>query len=122
MIVEVMADIFSGLPNPRWILQGTEAERVTNWLARLQPAAKGQKFLPPPDLGYRGFLIREKESQSGENWRSPFRVYGGLVAKRDQLLIDDSRSLEGWLLQSAGAQLEPQLREEIIRQLASENP
>jgi hypothetical protein len=52
--VEVELDIFSGRPNPRWMFGGDTAREFLQATRTKEPAKKRE----PPDLGYRGFLLR----------------------------------------------------------------
>jgi hypothetical protein len=66
--MEVDLDAFSGRPNPKWTISEHEASRLLTDIASL-PEAKDVPH--PPDLGFRGFILR-----SGD---VVMRVYGGRV-------------------------------------------
>ena len=53
--VEVELDAFSGRPNPKWTLSEEKASRLLKTIASL-PEAKDAPH--PPDLGFRGFVLR----------------------------------------------------------------
>ncbi|MCX6952111.1 MAG: hypothetical protein NTV51_08080 [Verrucomicrobia bacterium] len=53
--MEAELDVFSGRPNPRWVIPAPESERIAAQLAALSQPAD-----PPamPGLGFRGFVLR----------------------------------------------------------------
>src|SRR5437660_10024912 len=64
--VEVMLNIFSGRPNPRWRLSD---EQVNDLQARLRALPEAAPVVPP-GLGYRGFII----TNPGNDPRLPSRI------------------------------------------------
>lgn len=77
MTTRIIADIFSGVPNPTVTLTG-QAEK--DFLARLQPTTKlsGAEAAPPAEarLGYRGYLI-ESDSTTTKALSRDFRLVDG---------------------------------------------
>lgn len=104
----VTLDVFSGLPNPRWRVSGEAAAELARRLAAL-PAATPARVAEPPGLGYRGFLVAD--AAGGE----ALRLYRGAVAGGGEARPDPGRELERWLLESAGAEVAPAVRE-VVRQ------
>lgn len=103
MLIEL--DIFSGVPNPAWVLSATDSRK----LRRLQDKLKACSEVPPtlPGLGYRGFCYGETPGQ--------FRAYGGYIQSAEILLVDPELSIERFLRDRLPAQyahlrakLEPQ--------------
>jgi hypothetical protein len=92
--MEIELDVFSGRPNPNWVASPDRAASVSRALSSL-PAAPARP--EPGHLGYRGFVIRQRELHA--------RVYDGHVtvtangvtrtlvdsAGLAQQLIDDAR-------------------------------
>ena len=93
---EVELDIFSGRPNPRWVLNPEEEKE---FLVRL---SDGSVPIAPlnavGDLGYRGFIVRANEATAAtlasRGLPTSFRVRDGLGRTLDV-------SSESWLLYSA---------------------
>lgn len=93
--VAVELDIFSGRPNPSWILDQQDGAELNRRIAGL-PAS--DREVQPPGLGYRGFLI------TGLPDTNTCRVYGGVIACTDasgEVRHDDTRHAEQWLLDQA---------------------
>lgn len=113
MAIEVMLDIFSGLPNPVWELNSVQE---TDLLSRIEtlPPAHGEAFPEPPGLGYRGFVIQPKGSLK---LQEPVVIYKGVVQHANRRYEDTQRGLEKWLLESAGLSIPEQLKEVISREV-----
>lgn len=92
MLIEV--DIFSGVPNPAWVLNATDSLK----LHQLQESLKACCEEPPtlPGLGYRGFCYGETPGQ--------FRAYGGYIQSAEVLLVDPELSIERFLRDKLPAQ------------------
>lgn len=96
--VEAELDIFSGRPNPRWMLSAEQLERLRRQLNEPVPAAAP----PPLGLGYRGFVI----TNLGQDRSIPqqLRVYRSVVIVIDRerrLAYRDTAGLEDSLLDYA---------------------
>lgn len=116
MNFEVVLDVFSGRSNPVWDLSGKLAEELVKRLRRLPPAGRG-KTPSPPDLGYRGLRLTQKGPAQEEAWLAPYEVFGGFARHGDSVFLDDSRSLERWLLSAGGPGVEQELRKRIMREI-----
>src|SRR5437588_2052835 len=85
--VEVELDVFSGRPNPRWVLAAEQAEKLLADLADRAPADPQEV----PGLGYRGFVL----NNLGQDRRIPhrLRVYDGVVTiiERDRETYEQDR-------------------------------
>jgi hypothetical protein len=77
MALRITIDIFSGRPNPSFVLSDRETQAA---LERLAPAPKSdrKRLAPPPQslLGYRGILV-EQEGRTLKGIPKSFRVAGG---------------------------------------------
>ena len=111
--VEVMLDIYSGLPNPTWKLSHSQIEEMR----RLVEESRGDRReaeREPPGLGYRGFTITNRSEEPGVPYR--VQVYGGVLTitetfekERPHLIYcADSRGLESWLIRQATEQGYPE--------------
>jgi len=105
---EVELDIFSGMPNPTWLLTNSEADRFTKQLAALPPAQARELS---GHLGYRGFIV---QCTQGANTQS-IRIQRGLVqiAMNEATLYvaDQDRGLERQLLNTG----RPHLTSDILQ-------
>ena len=113
MPVEVELDIFSGLPNPTWVLNQEQEAELLSRLHALQPTP--EKYIPePPPLGYRGFIVL---SPAGPNSSEPVKVYGGVVQRAGGEYRDPRRALEKWLLGTARSAIEANLKVAVSKEL-----
>lgn len=106
--VHVELDIFSGRPNPEWVLTDDEAEA---FMARLEAAGQPSNARLSNHLGYRGFVIRIQRD-SGEQAvqiqnGSIFSAGAGSLPARK----DGGRALERLLLETA----RPHVAAEILK-------
>jgi hypothetical protein len=119
-MLEVELDIFSGMPNPTWVLsksqEGTLYEMLSAESSQVSPARVSNKRL---GLGYRGLIVRRIKTDEGA-WdkamsakRAPFpdefRI-GIKTAKKD--------SAADWLVKTAnrqGAQVVDEVQEVVSR-------
>jgi len=106
--VEVELDIFSGIPNPVWILSGTDGDLFLKKLAMLPQASAKELH---DDLGYRGFIVEV----TNETEESLVRIQNGTVhiSQNDTNVYyrDQNRNLEMWLLNSG----KPTLRSDLFK-------
>jgi hypothetical protein len=83
MKMNVELDVFSGRPNPSWVLEKEDIENVSKMLQNLP---KSPKNIPIGDLGYRGFIVTTNEKQT-------FRIYEAVVYKETEpkeILLDEN--------------------------------
>jgi hypothetical protein len=116
--VEVELDIFSGMPNPTWVLMDAEAESFAQRLAQLPETSVGEL---PGHLGYRGFIVRVTEgarTQVIRIWAGAVHVSNGATTRA----ADQDRELERWLLQSGRPHLSDELLEAVERELQARPP
>jgi hypothetical protein len=71
--------VFSGRPDPTWVVSGSTADALLRLWAEL-PSRTGRRP-SPPQLGYRGCLLRAPD---GRVWES----FGGQVTLSDGLVKD----------------------------------
>jgi hypothetical protein len=105
-VVEVELDIFSGRPNPTWILSDGEGDIFLKRLSIL-PRASAKKL--STNLGYRGFIVRVMN----ETEKSLVRIQNGMVLlSQDDTNVyyrDQNRDFEQWLLNSGKSSLKSDL-------------
>lgn len=110
--VQVELDIFSGIPNPVWILSGTDGDLFLKKLAML-PQVSAKELCD--NLGYRGFIVEV----TNETEESLVRIQNGTVQLSQNgtnvYYSDQDRHLERWLLNSGKSTLRSDLFEIVER-------
>jgi hypothetical protein len=105
---EVELDIFSGMPNPAWILTNAEADSFVKQLAALSGTSARELS---GNLGYRGFIV---QCTQGANTQL-IRIQNGIVhISKDVTNVyayDEDRQLERWLLNTG----RPHLKDELFQ-------
>lgn len=111
MPVLVELDIFSGRPNPRWLLDEEQSRGLVELLASLPPANPAPAT--EPGLGYRGFRFRgiPGEGDVVVHHGALFASPGGRLGYR----LDVDRAVESFLLGTARSHVD----EALLRMLAS---
>jgi hypothetical protein len=110
--VEVELDIFSGNPNPIWILSEADGVLFLKKLAML-PKASAKEL--SDNLGYRGFIVKVI-NETGESF---VRIQNGTVQLSQSGIniyySDQNRNLERWLLNSGKPILRSDLYDMVER-------
>ncbi|OGP25068.1 MAG: hypothetical protein A2038_09545 [Deltaproteobacteria bacterium GWA2_57_13] len=105
---EVELDIFSGMPNPTWILTNAEADRLVKQLAAL-PRTSAREL--SGNLGYRGFIVQVTQGADTQL----IRIQTGTVhiskGVTNLYARDEDRALERWLLNTG----KPHLKSDILQ-------
>lgn len=81
MKINVELDVFSGRPNPSWVLEKEQAEQLNKLLQNLPISPKS---IPINELGYRGFIVTINEKET-------FRIHAAIVFRETeptQILVD----------------------------------
>jgi len=103
---EVELDIFSGMPNPTWILTDDAADSFLKQLATL-PLTSARELAG--NLGYRGFIV---QCTQGDDVRLT-RVQNGVVhiseGATNVYAYDEDRKLERWLLDTGRLYLKDEI-------------
>ena len=116
MSVTVTLHIFSGMPNPSWELNDKQIAELVSHIH----AASRLTLLKPPGvaggLGYRGFSITSVRQPQLD---PDIYVHAGIVDldRFNFNRIAASSELEMWLLSTAGAEVDAELRNEVADQL-----
>jgi hypothetical protein len=111
---EVELDIFSGMPNPTWVLTTAEAESLARRLAAL-PRISAREL--SARLGYRGLVVK---ATNGAETRMIWVQSGCVhIAEGDTTIHarDEGRELERWLIETGRPQLTENVLEIVERQL-----
>jgi hypothetical protein len=112
--VEVELDIFSGMPNPTWVLTSAEADNFVQQLAALSRTSATELL---GNLGYRGFIVQVTQAADTQL----IRIQNGIVhitqGTANAYALDKNRELERWLLNTGKPQLKNELFEIAEREL-----
>jgi len=106
--VEVELDIFSGMPNPTWVLTSVQAESFVKQLATLSRTSARELS---GNLGYRGFIVRVTQGADTQL----IHIQTGTVhlseGAANLYAADKDRELERWLLDTG----KPHLKNEVFQ-------
>jgi hypothetical protein len=112
----VELDIFSGRPNPRFVLSSVEEEIVTDLCEGL-PAGAGAASPAQGGLGYRGFRILDSQSNLEAIVQgTAVQIRKGTAATMD-VKFDEDRRLELALLRISKSHLSPEIYAYLRSQL-----
>jgi hypothetical protein len=95
--LRVELNVFSGRPNPSWVMEPGEAAELLERLRRLLPGSGAA----PPGLGYRGFTVYRVEHGQPTPW---LEVGPGGVRTFEagrQAFYRDTGDIEEWLRDQA---------------------
>ena len=114
--VEVELDIFSGMPNPTWVLSDAEAVSFVEQLADL-PAAAATNL--SGNLGYRGFIVKVTQGSG----TLLIHIQNGTVHiandGTDLCTRDDKRKIERWLLNTGKMHVKDEIFKIAVREFGS---
>jgi hypothetical protein len=110
-------DLFSGRPNPGWVLTAGESAELAKRLKTLPMAKQGAIR---DGLGYRGIIITASSDEVADFTR--IVVSAGVVLVRDlggteRLFADSGRVLERWLVETAQGRVDPEILALIDQEL-----
>ncbi len=101
-IFNVTLDVFSGRPNPIWVLTKEQGLFFLNNVSQMKPTTEKIQNYTEKILGYRGFIVDEKEDKDLTSKR--FEIYNGAIKVLSNnstfILRDKDFQLEKWLLQT----------------------
>jgi hypothetical protein len=116
--MRVELDIFSGRPNPAWELTEAESAEFLRRFRALPGAPAGQAVPDEGKLGYRGLIVT---GDGGIESFASIVVAGGVALGRkpsgSQVYLDKDQSLERWLVSAGRARLEPDVYNEVAKEL-----
>jgi len=103
MVFNITLDVFSGRPNPTWVLTKEQGLFFLNNVSQIKPTTENLQNYPEKILGYRGFVVDEKGDKDLPLKR--FEIYNGAIKvfSNDSFYILKNKDfkLEKWLLQTA---------------------
>jgi hypothetical protein len=113
MPATVIADVFSGLPNPQWTIAGDLVAQFQLLLANLAQFHGG--LVPkPPGLGYRGLIV---QFAPGDGPSESLLVWNGYVLGARETWLDPDRSVERWLLETGIRAINADILKEILAEI-----
>ena len=104
---EVELDIFSGMPNPTWVLTDAEAESFMRQVSALRQIPT--KTLSS-NLGYRGFIVHTTRGSDKQLIYVQSGIALILEGEKKTSATDEGRKLERWLLNSG----KPHLKSDVF--------
>lgn len=112
MPTTVTLDIFSGRPNPSWVLPDKHSSELSERISSITQLTTEKPSGALGTLGYRGFVVHHSPSAAAPHMLSTFHVHEGIVDQGLQApsLVAGNRELESWLLSSAGKALDNKVR------------
>jgi hypothetical protein len=105
---EVELDIFSGMPNPTWVLTNAEAASFVEQLAAL-PRTSTREL--SGNLGYRGFIVQCTQGANARLIRIQTGTVNASEGATNVYAYDRDRRLERWLLNTG----KPHLKNELFQ-------
>ena len=105
---EVELDIFSGMPNPTWILTNAEADTFVKQLAALSRTSARELS---GNLGYRGFIVQVTQGADTQLIRIQTGTVHVSKGATNIYTFDKNRELERWLLNTG----KPHLKNELFQ-------
>ena len=111
--VEVELDIFSGMPNPTWVLTDAEAGSFLKKLAELPPASPTKLS---GNLGYRGLVVHVTQGADTQLIYVQNRIVHIVKGTMDVYAYDDDRKMERWLLNTGKPHLKNELSQVVERE------
>jgi hypothetical protein len=91
--VRVELDIFSGRPNPSWMLAPPERDELLRALGAAQQETAAREL---PGLGYRGFAVHV----GGEGRSQDFHVGAGRIETAGRHFVDRDQAVEKHLIRT----------------------
>jgi hypothetical protein len=111
--------MYSGKPNPTWILPSSLEEDLMNRISTLTIGS--EKLLSPSNLGYRGFILKKFDSDS--NIIRTVKLYKGFIEVSNPTDIkyyeDPQKQIEIWLL-STSSTAQPKIDTNVLNQIVDE--
>jgi hypothetical protein len=106
--VEVEIDIFSGKPNPAWVLTKTEAD---SFVKKLSTMSRTSATKLSGNLGYRGFIVQVKQGIHTKLIHIQTGIVHISIGAMKIYAKDMDRVLERWLLHTG----KPFLKDELFK-------
>ena len=112
--VEVELDIFSGMPNPTWVLTNDQADSFTKKLAASPPISPRELA---GNLGYRGFIVQATQGANTQVIHIQTGIIQISLGATNTYAKDEDRQLERWLLNTGKPHLKDELFQTVMREV-----
>ena len=114
----VTLDIFSGRPNPTWVLSDDHSEQLAERASAAQELTMQKPAGALSGLGYRGFLVSHVADAAPV--QPAFHLHEGIIdsGPGQPNLVHKDRELEKWLLSTAGAAVADEVRSHVETEIA----
>ena len=101
MATVVTLDVYSGRPNPSWVLSDADSQKLTERVHAIDTVTSQKSSGALGGLGYRGFLVNH--TPHSVQAHPAFHVHEGIIDKglSEDNLVSRDRELEDWLLSTA---------------------
>ncbi len=97
-VLEIMLDVYSGRPNPRWFIPDDQIKTIREKIDGLPEASPVDRDI----LGYRGFVIKNPNRIEGIPEKIvAFNGVLEITKKEKTVYYKDEQDLEGYLLKMA---------------------
>ncbi len=106
--VEVELDIFSGMPNPTWVLTNVEADSFVKKLAAMSRTSATELS---GNLGYRGFIVQVTQGANTQLIHIQTGIVHISIGATNVYANDEDRELERWLFNTG----KPHLKNELFQ-------
>ncbi len=109
MSATVTLHVFSGRPNPRWLLNDAQSAELTSRIGNISETTNAKLVGPAGGLGYQGFSIQHHDT-GRDLFVNAGAIDTGVLAPT---LIAENREIESWLLSTAGSTIPEEARPHI---------
>ena len=106
--IEIDLDIFSGMPNPTWVLTNAEADNFVKTLASISRTSATELS---GNLGYRGFIVQVTQGANTQLIHIQAGIVHISLGATNVYANDVDRELERWLLNTG----KPHLNDEVFQ-------
>jgi hypothetical protein len=118
MSMIVTLHVFSGRPNPAWLIPEDGAVEFNERLARITIAARVSTLKPAGvtgGLGYRGFTVQD------QNGARSITIHAGIIdpGRHSMTFLTEDRELERWLLTTGRTAIPEEVRLYVERDLGT---
>jgi hypothetical protein len=111
--VEVELDIFSGMPNPTWVLTNAEAD---SFVKKLAVMSRTSATALSGNLGYRGFIVQVTQGANTQLIHVQTGIVHISIGATNVYANDEDRELERWLLNTGKPHLTNELFQIVERE------
>ena len=108
--IEVELDIFSGMPNPKWILTNDE---VDIFMKKLGTVSRISATRLSGNLGYRGFIVKVTQGSKKQLIHIQTGIVQISMGITKDYAKDNDRDLERWLLTTGRPYIKNELFQDI---------